>query len=105
MPMRPVVQVLREKGRNAKTQSRMWIYCAPKNAERANILFEYATIRSGENAVNFLGNYDVYPVCDGYDGYNRLKSASRCGCFAHVRRKGEEYFTKLFYFDDPILPW
>ena len=26
-------------------------------------------------------------VCDGFDGYNKLTKAKRCGCFAHVRRK------------------
>ena len=82
-----VVQVLHEKGRSAKMLSRMWVYCAPKVAGHANILFEYTPTRSGENAVNFLGDFSGYLVCDGYDAYNRLRSAIRCGCFAHVRRK------------------
>ena len=28
-----------------------------------------------------------YIVCDGFDGYNKLTKAKRCGCWAHVRRK------------------
>jgi len=27
------------------------------------------------------------PVYPSYDGYNKLKSVTRCGCWAHVRRK------------------
>lgn len=69
-----VVQVLREKGHSAKMLSRMWVYCAPKVAGHANILFEYTPTRSGENAMNFLGDFSGYLVCDGYDAYNRLKS-------------------------------
>ena len=84
-----VVQVLHEKNRKAKTQSRMWVYAAPKSAEHANVLFAYTKTRNGDNAVRFLGDYKGYLVCDGYDGYNKLSanSVTRCGCWAHVRRK------------------
>lgn len=82
-----VVQVLHEAGRNAKTDSRMWVYAAPAAGGRSNILFEYCQTRNGDNAVRFLGDYKGYLVCDGYDGYNKLTNVSRCGCFAHVRRK------------------
>ena len=95
-----VVQVLHEKGRSAKTPSRMWVYCAPKTAGHANILFEYAPTRSGANAANFLGDYKGYLVCDGYDAYNRLKAAARCGCLAHVRRK----FADALPADKELLP-
>ena len=95
-----VVQVLHEKDRKAKTKSRMWVYCAPNTAGHANILFEYAPTRGGENAVRFLGDYDGYLVCDGYDAYNRLQSAIRCGCFAHVRRK----FVDALPTDKKLLP-
>ena len=82
-----VVQVLNEPGKKAKTDSRMWVYCNGKLGERSNILFEYQPTRNGDHAVRFLGDYRGYLVCDGYDGYNKLKNAVRCGCFAHVRRK------------------
>ena len=82
-----VVQVLHEPGRSAKTQSRMWVYCTPACSEKYLVLYDYCQTRGGYNAVSFLGNYDGYVVCDGYDGYNRLTQAKRCGCFAHVRRK------------------
>ena len=82
-----VVQVLHEPGRSAKTQSRMWVYCTPACSEKYFVLYDYCQTRGGYNAVSFLGNYDGYVVCDGFDGYNKLTQAKRCGCFAHVRRK------------------
>ena len=57
-----VVQVLREPNKKAKTDSRMWVYCAGKYEEHSNILFEYSPTRNGENARNFLGTYSGYVV-------------------------------------------
>lgn len=82
-----VVQVLNEPDRKARTDSRMWVYCAGKYEEHSNILFEYTPTRRGDNAEKFLRGYSGYLVCDGYDGYNKLTEARRCGCFAHARRK------------------
>lgn len=82
-----VVQVLNEPNKKAKTDSRMWVYCAGKYEEHSNILFEYSPTRNGENARQFLGTYSGYVVCDGYDGYNKLTEATRCGCWAHARRR------------------
>ena len=77
-----VVQVLHEKDREAKTKSRMWVYCTEKIK-----LYEYAQTRSGQNAVDFLKGFNAYLVCDGFDGYNKLSDVTRCGCWAHTRRK------------------
>ena len=82
-----VVQVLNEPGKKARTDSRMWVYCNGKINDHSNILFEYQPTRNGDHASKFLGDYHGYVVCDGYDGYNKLKNAIRCGCWAHVRRK------------------
>lgn len=82
-----VTQVLREPGRKATTESRMWVYAGETAAGKNISLFEYSPTRNGDNAVNFLGDYSGYFVCDGYDGYNKLTEAVRCGCWAHVRRK------------------
>lgn len=77
-----VVQVLHEQDRKAKTQSRMWLYCTEKIK-----LYQYTQTRNGKNAETFLKGYTGYLVCDGYDGYNKLKNVTRCGCWAHARRK------------------
>ena len=82
-----VVQVLHEPKRKAKTDSRMWVYCTDKSADRYIALFDYSPTRNGDNAVKFLGEYSGYVVCDGFDGYNKLTNVTRCGCWAHARRK------------------
>lgn len=94
-----VVQVHREPGKKDKTDSRMWVYCAPKSAGHSNILFQYTPTRAGAHAVKFLEDYSGYLVCDGYDGYSKLKNVKRCGCFAHVRRK----FTEALPTDKDLL--
>ena len=60
----------------------MWVYCTDKIK-----LYQYTQTRNGENAVSFLNGYTGYLVCDGYDGYNKLKNITRCGCWVHARRK------------------
>ena len=60
----------------------MWVYCTDKIK-----LYDYAQTRNGQNAVNFLNGFNGYLVCDGYDGYNKLSDVTRCGCWAHARRK------------------
>ena len=85
-----VVQVLNEPTRKAKTESRMWVYCAGKYESHSNILFEYTPTRNGDHAKRFLGDYNKYLVCDGFDAYNKLTDTTRCGCWAHARRKFAE---------------
>lgn len=85
-----VVQVLHEPGRKAKSDSRMWVYCAGKYEGHSNILFEYTPTRNGDHAKRFLGYYRKHLVCDGFDAYNKLTDAIRCGCWAHARRKFAE---------------
>ena len=82
-----VLQVLHEPNKKAKTDSRMWVYCTDKSAGRYIALFDYSPTRNGDNAADFLGDYSGYLVCDGYDGYNKLQKITRCGCWAHARRK------------------
>ena len=84
------VQVLHEDGRKATSQSRMWVYCSPMASDKHIVLYDYCKTRAGSNAVNFLGDYSGYLVCDGYDGYNKLNGVRRCGCWAHLRRKFTE---------------
>ena len=95
-----VVQVLHEPGKKAKTDSRMWVYCNGKVDGKSNILFDYQPTRNGDHAARFLGDYSGYVVCDGYDAYNKLKKAVRCGCWAHVRRK----FVDALPSDKDLLP-
>lgn len=81
-----VVQVLKEPGRKAKSESRMWVYCSGEQNKNI-VLYEYQPTRKGDNAKNFLGEYTGYLITDGCSSYNKVKSVTHCGCWAHARRK------------------
>ena len=92
------VQVLREPGRRAQTKSYMWIYRTGEDDGPPIILYKYSPTRAGDNPVEFLDGFSGYLMCDGYSGYNKVRNAKRCACWAHVRRalidavpKGHQY--------------
>ena len=80
------VQVLHEEGRKPTSVSRMWVYCNGKMNDKSIIIFEYQPTRKGEHASNFLNGFIGYLICDGYDAYNAVTGAKRCGCLTHTRR-------------------
>ncbi len=83
-----VVQVLKEDGKKAETNSYMWVQA--RSGPNPIILFHYAKNRSGEHAKELLEDFNGTLQVDGYDGYasviknNRI---TRLGCWAHARRK------------------
>ena len=81
------VQVLKEEGKKPQTKSYMWLYCTGNDGKEPIILYDYQPSRNGDNAVNFLKNFKGYVHSDGYSGYNKLSGITRCGCWAHLRRK------------------
>lgn len=93
------VQVLKEPGRKAETDSFMWLYRSGEDGLPPIILYEYAATRAGTHAQKFLSECkDSYLMTDAYSGYNKVKDIKRCCCFAHIRRyfhdaipKGKEY--------------
>jgi hypothetical protein len=92
-----VVQALKEPGKTPQSESRMWVYCTGNVARPPPIvLFEYQPNRAGEHPKAFLEGVHnpFYLLTDGYAGYNAVKNAIHCGCFAHVRRKFEEAMPK-----------
>ena len=85
------VQVLKEPGRPADSQSRLWCL-ASGSRERPVHLFHYDPSRAGEVAERLLGDFSGYLQTDGYPGYDAVVAANgitRVGCLAHARR----YFT------------
>jgi len=80
------VQVLNEPGRRSTSKSYMWVYRTGIFEPNAVVLYEYSPTRAGANAEKFLSGHKGAFVADGYDGYNGV-TATRCGCWAHVRRK------------------
>jgi len=89
-----VVQVLKEKGKKPSSESRMWVYCSGNTGIAPVVLFEYQPTRSGEHARRFLDGFHEYLQTDGYSGYNKVLDVTRCGCWAHLRRKYQEAMPK-----------
>ena len=89
-----VVQVLKEEGKPASSESRMWVYGSGERGGRPMRFFEYQPDRSGKHAAAFLKGFIGCLVTDGYAGYNQVTGAVRCGCWAHMRRKWQEAMPK-----------
>lgn len=80
------VQVLHEPERRAQTQSYMWLFRSGEDGGHTIIIYKYSPTRAGDNAVDFLDGFKGYLMCDGYSGYNKVKTATRLACWAHIRR-------------------
>ena len=89
-----VVQVLKEDGKPASSESRMWVYGSEERGGRPIRFFEYQPNRSGKHAADFLKGFTGCLVTAGYAGYNQVAGAVRCGCWAHMRRKWREAMPK-----------
>lgn len=83
-----IVQVLKEDGKKAETNSYMWVQA--RSGPRPIILFHYAKNRSSAHASELLDDYRGSLQVDGYDGYASAidkNEITRLGCWAHARRK------------------
>lgn len=83
------VQVLKEPGKTAQSQSYMWVQSGGLPDEPI-VLFDYDPSRSGAVPKRLLGDYDGHLMTDGYDGYNAVVAANgitHLACWAHARRK------------------
>ena len=86
-----VLQVLKEPGRSARSESFMWLYRTGRYTKRPAVLYEYRETRSSAHPIKFLETFKGYLHADGYSGYKKLhKDIRLCGCWAHVRRKFHE---------------
>ncbi len=64
-----VLEVLREPGREATTQSYMWLYRTGQT-ETPIVLYDYTQGRSGDYPKTFLKGFSGYLHTDGYAGYH-----------------------------------
>ena len=82
------IQVLKEPDRRPQSKSYVWVVRTGEDGEVPIILFNYTETRKGSNAADFLKNAadGYYLMTDGYKGYNKVPSANRCACWAHIRR-------------------
>jgi len=88
------LQVLKEPGRPAESQSYMWLYRTGGMGPPI-VLFEYQPSRSGEHPRRFLDGFKGYLHADGYAGYHDIPNVTLCGCWAHFRRKADEALKGL----------
>lgn len=96
------VQVLKEEGKKPQTKSYMWLYRTGNDGKAPIILYDYQPSRSGDNAASYLKDFKGYVHSDGYSGYNKLDGITRCGCWAHLRRKFVEAIPDKKATDAPL---
>ena len=83
------VQVLKEEGKLATSNSYMWVYRTGPPLKEV-LIYEYQPSRHGIHPFNFLQGFIGYLQTDGYSGYNELSSLKHIThvcCMAHARRK------------------
>lgn len=88
------LQVLREPGKSAESQSYLWLYRTGRIGLQI-VLYDYRTTRGGEHPRNFLAGYRGYLHVDGYAGYHKVMGVTLVGCWAHARRKFDEALKAL----------
>lgn len=116
------VQVLKEEGKKPQAKSYMWLYRTGNDEKAPIVLYDYQPSRNGDHAVTYLKDFKGYVHSDGFSGYNKLKDTTRCGCWAHLRRKfveaiparksrdasltsaetGRDYCNRLFKIEDRL---
>lgn len=86
-----VTQVLKEEGRSASQQSRMWIMT--NNTDQRMVLFYYSPTRETSVAELMLGDFSGSLMTDGYAVYDavaKTNGLTHLGCWAHARRYFKE---------------
>jgi transposase len=86
------VQVLKEDGRAAQSESRMWVRRGGP-PDKPVILFNYDPSRSGKVAWRLTEDFKGYLQSDGFSGYDAVgkrEGVVHVGCLAHARRKFDE---------------
>jgi len=86
------LQVLKEEGRDASSQSYLWVQRGGP-PEQPVIVFNYAPTRSQTVADQLLQGFSGTVQTDGYTGYRAvcaINGLRHAGCWAHARRKFDE---------------
>jgi transposase len=86
------LQVLKEPGKKAQSQSYLWVQRGGP-PHHPILLYDYDPSRSQRVPMRLLEGFTGYLQTDGYDGYNRVcaeQGLVAVGCWAHVRRKFDE---------------
>jgi transposase len=97
------LEVLHEPGREATTQSYMWLYSTGNDTDKSIVLYDYTPGRGAVFPKAFLRDYSGYLHVDGYSGYRKLiraedtdsQGVTLVGCWAHARRKWTDLIKGL----------
>lgn len=115
-------RVLKEEGKKPQAKSYMRLYRTGDDEKAPIVLYDYQPSRNGDHAVTYLKDFKGYVHSDGFSGCNKLKDITRCGCWAHLRRKlveavparksrdasltsaetGRDYCNRLFKIEDRL---
>lgn len=81
------MQCNKEQGKNASSNSYMWVIASGELEKSKGVIFHYSKSRSSDVANNLLNDFNGILVTDGYDGYNILDTKlTHAECWAHARR-------------------
>lgn len=80
------VQVLKEPGKSAQSQSYMWCYRSAEDCDEPVVVYNYQPGRAQEHAQTFLGDYAGLLMTDGYAAWRTVEGPTHLGCWAHARR-------------------
>ena len=86
------VQVLKEPGKSAQSQSYLWVQRGGPPGLPV-VLFDYDPGRGAQVPIRLLEGFKGFLQTDGYDAYNAVVQAqglTHAGCLAHARRKFDE---------------
>lgn len=86
------LQVLKEEGKSAESQSYMWVFGGGQ-PEEFSWHFNYEPTRGSSVPMNFFDGFKGFLHVDGYAGYNKLQENNQIvlvNCMAHARRKFAE---------------
>lgn len=88
------VTMIDKKAKESSKKTYMWLYQSGEMDNKV-VIFEHQKTRASINPVNFLRDYKFFLQTDGYTGYDKVESAIRIYCMAHIRRKFIEIASNL----------
>jgi transposase len=86
------LQVLKEPGKRAESQSYLWVQRGGP-PDHPILLYDYDSSRSQKVPIRLLAGFAGYLLTDGYEAYGKVCAEyglTALGCWAHVRRKFDE---------------
>jgi transposase len=88
------VTMIDKKFKESSKKTYMWLYQSGE-IEKKIVIFEHKRSRENKHPVEFLGNYKYFLQTDGYTGYDKVSTAKRVYCMAHIRRPFVKIASKL----------